>query len=107
MRTGVLLAILLAGCSSTVPVEEMPIDLRIMTFNIEWGGKHVSFDNVVEAIRIARPDVVGVQEAEGNLEELANALGWHFDERNYVISRFPLIDQGRVIVPSGASTGGS
>jgi len=66
--------------------------LRVMSFNIEWGGTHVSFDNVVEAIRLSGADIVGIQEAEGNLRRLAGELGWHYDERNYVISRFPLID---------------
>lgn len=63
-----------------------------MTFNIEWGGEHVSFDAVVEAIRLSEADVVGIQEAEGNLERLAGMLGWHYDRRNYVVSRHPLLD---------------
>lgn len=71
---------------------EVPVSLKVMTFNIEWGGKHISFENVVEAIRRSGADIVGVQEAEGNLQELAAALDWDFDERNYVISRFELVD---------------
>ena len=70
----------------------VPVSLTVMTFNIEWGGKHISFENVVEAIRRSGADIVGVQEAEGNLQELAAALEWSFDERNYVISRFELVD---------------
>lgn len=72
-----------------------------MTFNIEWGGDHVSFDRVVEAVRRARVDVVAVQEPEGNLDRLAEALGWHHDPRAYVVSRFPLLD------PPGAEGGWS
>lgn len=71
-------------------------DISVMSFNIEWGGKHVSFDNVVEAIRRADADIAGIQEAEGNLGEIAGALGWHYDRRSAVISRFPLIS------PAGA-----
>ena len=71
---------------------DAPMELRVMTFNIEWGGAHISFNNVVEAIRLAKADIVGIQEAEGNLKRLAAALGWHYDLRNYVISRYPLID---------------
>ncbi len=63
-----------------------------MSFNIEWGGTNVSFDKVVEAIRVSDADIVGVQEAEGNLVRLAGALGWYYDERNYVVSRFPVLD---------------
>lgn len=47
------------------------VDLRVMSFNIEWGGTHISFENVVEAIRRANADIVGIQEAEGNLQRLA------------------------------------
>ena len=69
-----------------------PGNLKVMAFNIEWGGTHVSFDKVVEAIRRAEPDIVAVQEAEGNLARLADELGWHYDLRNHVISRHRLID---------------
>jgi exonuclease III len=63
-----------------------------MAFNIEWGGTHVSFEKVVEAIRRAEPDIVAVQEAEGNLERLAAELGWQHNPRNHVIARHRLID---------------
>jgi len=68
------------------------VKLRVMAFNIEWGGTHVSFDKVVEAIRQADPDIVAVQEAEGNLARLAAEFGWNHDLRNHVISRHRLID---------------
>ena len=57
--------------------EPEEIELRVMTFNIEWGGANISFDNVVEAIRLSDADIVGIQEAEGNLPRLAAELGWH------------------------------
>jgi endonuclease/exonuclease/phosphatase family metal-dependent hydrolase len=63
-----------------------------MTFNIEWGGTHIDFSKVVEAIQSSRADVVGIQEAEGNLQRLAAELGWHYNLRNYVVSRFPLVE---------------
>jgi endonuclease/exonuclease/phosphatase family metal-dependent hydrolase len=69
-----------------------PCTLRVMSFNIEWGGAHVRFESVVEAIVAARADLAGIQEPEGNLERLANALGWHYNRRNHVISRYPLVD---------------
>lgn len=73
-------------------VEPGRVSLRVMSFNIEWGGTHVRFDSIAEAIREARADIVGIQEAEGNLERLAEDLGWYHSRRNYVISRFPLVD---------------
>lgn len=91
----------LVACASLDPPgrarnADSAISLRVMTFNIEWGGAKVSFDNVVEAIRLSRADIVGIQEAEGNLKRLAGELGWNYDLRNYVISKYPLFD------PSGA-----
>jgi endonuclease/exonuclease/phosphatase family metal-dependent hydrolase len=72
--------------------DDTEIELKVMSFNIEWGGTNINFDNVVEAIRLSGADVVGIQEAEGNLERLAADLGWYFDLRNYLVSRFPIID---------------
>lgn len=73
-------------------IETNAVDLRVMSFNIEWGGALISFANVAEAIRLSGADVVGIQEAEGNLARLAADLGWHYNLRNYAISRFPLIE---------------
>jgi endonuclease/exonuclease/phosphatase family metal-dependent hydrolase len=68
------------------------IALRVMSFNIEWGGAHVRFASVVDAIRASGADIVGVQEAEGNLRRLAADLGWHYNLRNYAVSRYRVID---------------
>jgi len=68
------------------------ITLRVMSFNIEWGGAHVRFASVADAIRAAGADIVGVQEAEGNLQRLAADLGWHYNLRNYAVSRYRIID---------------
>ncbi len=66
---------------------------RVMTFNVWLGGDQVNFAKVVEAIERANADVVGVQEVEGNLEELATALGWPYaSPRLQVISRYPILD---------------
>lgn len=71
---------------------DKPVELRVMTFNIEWGGTNISFDNVVEAIRRSKAEIVGIQEAEGNLQRLAAELGWHYNLRNYAISKYPLVE---------------
>jgi endonuclease/exonuclease/phosphatase family metal-dependent hydrolase len=91
------LVLSLAACSDTekapaITEAEIAIELSVMTFNIEWGGANISFDNVVEAIRRADAEIVGIQEAEGNLQRLAAELAWHYDLQNYVISKYPLID---------------
>ncbi len=70
-----------------------PVELRVMTFNIWVGGEVVDFGKVIEAIRTAKADVVGLQEISGNIHRIATALGWqHVNERMGVISRFPIID---------------
>ncbi len=62
-----------------------------MTFNIENGGTQVSFDNVVHAIKLAKADIVGIQEAWGNTKRLAQALGWpYYDTQLHLVSKFPL-----------------
>ncbi|MDZ7644890.1 MAG: endonuclease/exonuclease/phosphatase family protein [Woeseiaceae bacterium] len=88
-RCAWLLALLAATAGGT-PRDAVP--LRVMTFNIEWGGTHVSFDNVIVAIQRAGADIVGIQEAEGNLDRIAAELGWYYNARNYVVSRFPLAE---------------
>lgn len=80
------------GIAAAEGAGDGPITLRVMSFNIEWGGAHVRFASAIEAIRAADADVVGVQEPEGNLEMLARDLGWYFDRRNHVISKYPLVD---------------
>lgn len=70
-----------------------PVELKVSTFNIEYGGTHVSFDKVVQAIRKGGADVVGIEEAQTHIPRLARALGWpYFSERLQVVSKYPLID---------------
>lgn len=64
-----------------------------MVFNIEDGGEGVDLGKVVEAIRLADPDVVALQEAWGNTARIAEALGWGFaSHRTQILSRHPLVD---------------
>jgi endonuclease/exonuclease/phosphatase family metal-dependent hydrolase len=72
-----------------------PLDLKVMTFNIWYGGEQVNFPTVAAALRAADADIVGVQEPDGNLERLAAAAGYaHVDARRNIISRYPLFDSG-------------
>jgi endonuclease/exonuclease/phosphatase family metal-dependent hydrolase len=70
-----------------------PVRLEILEFNIEYGGVHVSFDKVVEAIQRSGADVVALEEAQGHTEALRRALGWpHASGRLQILSKYPLID---------------
>jgi len=69
------------------------VELRVMTFNIWYGGVQVSREKVVEAIRESGADVVGLQEVDGELLALAREAGWPYaNERLHIISRRPLYE---------------
>jgi endonuclease/exonuclease/phosphatase family metal-dependent hydrolase len=71
----------------------MPVNVRVMEFNIEYGGTVVSFDSIVDTVLAADADVVGLEEGQGNVQRLAEALGYpYFNTRLQVVSRLPLID---------------
>jgi hypothetical protein len=102
--TVVLVALLVgSGCSGSSTAEdaagtppeggEPSTTLRVMTFNVEYGGEGVDFDSVPAAIQAADADVVGVEEAWGNVPKIAEGLGWdHYDVRMQIVSRYPLLD---------------
>jgi endonuclease/exonuclease/phosphatase family metal-dependent hydrolase len=71
------------------------LTLRVMSFNVWYGGEQVSLAKVGEAIRTADPDIVGVQEADRNLERIAEAAGMPYvDPRRRLLSRWPIFDSG-------------
>jgi hypothetical protein len=85
-----------------------PVTLRVMTFNIFYGGDEWNLDTgqwcvrpagcpetmteVVQTIRAADPDVIGFQEGTANECVIADRLGWYCEPRLQLISRLPLID---------------
>ena len=85
----------LAACTDAPASEQVPpeaMTVRVMQFNIEYGGTVVDFDSVPKAIEAAGADVVALQEAYGNTCKVADALQWSYcDPRTQVVSRFPLI----------------
>ncbi len=71
--------------------------LRTMTWNIWHGGrrygKHVGVERVVETIKEARPDVLGLIETYGSGEIISDSLGYHFyliSSNLSIMSRFPI-----------------
>ena len=82
--------------STPLPVGS-PTTLKVMEFNIEYGGTQVSFAKVAAAVKAADPDVVGIEEAETNTVRLARAVGFTYaDPGMQIISRYPILE------PSGA-----
>jgi endonuclease/exonuclease/phosphatase family metal-dependent hydrolase len=98
-------ALLAAGPSAAAAPADEAITLRVMTFNVWYGGEQVSLEKVGEAIRAADADIVGVQEADRNLRRIAEVAGMPYvDERRRLISRWPIFDSGAgVRTESGAS----
>jgi exonuclease III len=91
-----LIVLFMVGTSSAAKSEyenEMDdtVELRVMTFNIWMGGTKVDFDAVVEAIKQADADIVGIQESKENLPRLAAALGYHYHRKLQILSRFPIV----------------
>lgn len=65
--------------------------LTVMTFNVWYGGAQVELDRIGNAIRTAGADLVGIQEAEGNLRRIADAAGMSYtDETLHLISHYPI-----------------
>jgi endonuclease/exonuclease/phosphatase family metal-dependent hydrolase len=74
-----------------------PMQLKIMEFNIEYGGTQVSFAKVAEAVKKASPDVVGLEEAETNTARLAKLAGYpYYSAGLQIVSKYPILE------PSGA-----
>jgi endonuclease/exonuclease/phosphatase family metal-dependent hydrolase len=89
VRSRAALVTALAALVFAAPAAAEP--LTVMTFNVWYGGVQVELDRVGQAIRASGADVVGVQEPEGNLREIARAGGMSYvDETLHVISRHPI-----------------
>ena len=101
LAAALLTALALAGCGgggaddATEPVPGS-VALRVMSFNVWYGGVSVDLGQIGAAIRAADADIVGVQEPEGDLRRIADAAGLPYvDESMHLISRFPLFDAER------------
>ena len=81
-----------------------------MSFNIWYGGDQVDFNRIIEAIKKADADIVGLQEPDGKTLEIAALAGYPYaDVRRHIISKFPLFDSGEarraaVVPPTARQT---
>ncbi len=96
---GLMLGLIVVACSSSGGTgsspepSASPVTLKVMEFNIEYGGTQVSFAKVVEAVKKAQPDVIGLEEAETNTGRLAKAAGYpYWSNATQVVSRYPLLE---------------
>jgi len=104
-RAGAWFALALALSAHGPAAAAEAVTLRVMSFNVWYGGEQVSLEKIGAAIRAADPDIVGVQEADRNLHRIAEVAGMPFvDERRRLLSRWPIFDSGSGIrTATGAS----
>ena len=86
--------------------EELIAPLRVMVWNIWHGGrrygKHVGLERVIETIKEAQPDVVGLIETYGSGEAIADSLGYYFyliSSNLSIMSRFPIKETVKAFRP--------
>jgi hypothetical protein len=100
--------LLLVGAPTGASAPADSITLRVMSFNIFYGGDELNLqtgqfckdaagcpetlDQVALAIRASGADVVGLEEATMNTCPLAQKLGWNCSPRTQIISRYPIVD---------------
>lgn len=66
--------------------------LRVMEFNVEYGGNEVDFTGVPRAIQAGGADIVAIEEGYANMPAIAASVGWeHYDPRTQILSRYPLL----------------
>ncbi len=79
------------------PLETIEGPLRVMTWNIWHGGRrdgqHVGVNRVIEIIKKAQPDVIGLIETYGSGPIIADSLGYYFyliSSNLSIMSRMPI-----------------
>lgn len=91
MRQPALLAAFLSLAGPALA--EDTVDLRVMTFNIWYGGVQVSQTRLIDILKQSDADIIGIQEPDGQTAALAAAAGYPYvDLRRHIISRVPLFD---------------
>jgi endonuclease/exonuclease/phosphatase family metal-dependent hydrolase len=90
-----LVALLLIFGFSQLAVASHAQRLKVMEFNVEYGGERIDFNQVIVAIRAADPDIVFLEEADFNTQKVSDALGGthpYFDPGMQIVSRYPLYE---------------
>ena len=91
-------AVLLASCGSAKESEKAvaagkPMQLKVMEYNIEYGGTLVSLKKTEEAITLAGADVVGIEESYNNLPKIAKATGYpYYNISLQILSKYPIYE---------------
>lgn len=85
--------LLIAALLLANPAAAGPVQLKVLSFNIWYGGDQVSFASVIKAIQLADADIVGLQEPDGKTLQIAALAGYPYaDQRRHIISKYPIFD---------------
>lgn len=92
--------------SDQVPTPFFAGQLMVMAWNIWHGGhrygQHVGVERVIETIKEAQPDIVGLIETYGSGEVIADSLGYYFyliSSNLSIMSRFPIVETVKAFRP--------
>ncbi|MBT6849616.1 MAG: hypothetical protein HOA16_00355, partial [Opitutae bacterium] len=98
---GVLAVIIVLGLICPVNAETQKENIRVMSYNIHRGGVVMlkqPLSQTAKAIRLAKADVVGIQEMRSprgdTLEDLAKLLGWNHDmgKGSNILTRYEIVE---------------
>jgi endonuclease/exonuclease/phosphatase family metal-dependent hydrolase len=85
--------LLIAALLLATPAAADPVRLKVLSFNIWYGGDQVSFASVIKAIQLADADIVGLQEPDGKTLQIAALAGYPYvDQRRHILSKYPIFD---------------
>jgi len=100
MITGMLLAVA-SAFAATLHAETHKENIRVMSYNIHRGGVVMlkqPLSQTAKAIRLAKADVVGIQETRSprgdTLEDLAKLLAWNHDmgKGSNILTRYEIVE---------------
>ena len=67
-------------------------NLKVMSFNIFRGGLG-RIPSIIKFIKREKPDIIGIQEAWFSLSGMASELGYHYDYKSSILSRYPIVSR--------------
>ncbi|MFT5483188.1 MAG: endonuclease/exonuclease/phosphatase family metal-dependent hydrolase [Halieaceae bacterium] len=90
-----LLCLAVAWAVNSAPTLAQTQMLKVMVFNIEYGGYHIDFSQVIVAIKAADPDIILLEEADVSTQRVSDELGGshpYFDTGMQLVSKYPLYE---------------
>ncbi|MFT5115050.1 MAG: endonuclease/exonuclease/phosphatase family metal-dependent hydrolase [Parasphingorhabdus sp.] len=86
---------LFIAVEASEPTASTAQNIKVMVFNIEYGGEHIDFSQVIAAIQAADPDILMLEEADFNTKKVSDELGGshpYYDIGMQIVSKYPLYE---------------